>query len=209
MTDKRSRIIDLKTWSRREVFEFYMALSDPYCGVCLDADCTGLYREAKRRKVPVSAALMHRVLVATDAVENFRYRIIKKKVVCYGHLDISGVFLRPDETMGFSTIPHREKLEDFAAEAAKEKARIMKCGGLAMKKGAHPLAAVYYSNAPWFRFTQIKHPLDLPDEPGVPRVTTGKIYRQGRRLKLPLSIFFHHALLDGVHVAKFLEVFEK
>lgn len=199
----------MKTWDRREVFKFYMDLSDPYCGICLDADCTSLYREAKAKKVPVSAALMHRVLKAADAVENFRYRIIGKKVVCYGRLSVSGVYLRPDETMGFSSIPYEERLEDFAAAAAKEKARILASRGLAMRPGKYPLAAIYYSNAPWFRFTQIKHPLDLPNEPGVPRVTTGMIFRQGKRLKVPLSIFFHHALLDGVHVAKFIKAFEK
>lgn len=202
-------VIDLKTWDRRDVFRFYRGFSDPYCGVCLDADCTSLWREAGEQGVAVSAALMHRVLLATDAAGNFRLRLAGRGVRLYDRLSISGVFLRPDGTMGFSAIPYRAGLREFAAAALAEKERVLGAPGLALRPPPDPRAVIYYSNAPWFRFTQITHPVDAPRETGVPRVTTGRIFRQGRRLKVPLSIYFHHALLDGVHVAEFVRAFER
>ena len=36
----------------------------------------------------------------------------------------------------------------------------------------------------------------------------GKLYESGTRVLLPLTLLAHHALVDGLHIARFFEAFE-
>ena len=42
------------------------------------------------------------------------------------------------------------------------------------------------------------HPAD-----SVPRFAWGKLFEEGEFLKMPLSVQGHHALMDGIHMARF------
>ena len=42
------------------------------------------------------------------------------------------------------------------------------------------------------------HPTD-----SIPRFAWGRFFREDQRLKIPLSVQGHHALMDGIHMAKF------
>ena len=37
----------------------------------------------------------------------------------------------------------------------------------------------------------------------VPRFAWGKMFEEGRYLKLPLSVQGHHAVMDGIHMGRF------
>ena len=39
----------------------------------------------------------------------------------------------------------------------------------------------------------------------VPKISTGKYFRNGERLMMPVSVTCHHGLMDGYHVAQFIE----
>jgi len=39
----------------------------------------------------------------------------------------------------------------------------------------------------------------------VPRFAWGKIFEEGKSLKMPLGAQGHHAVMDGIHVGKFYE----
>ena len=45
--------IDLETWERRAVFQFFKSFTEPYHGVCLRVDCTETYRYAKQHRISV------------------------------------------------------------------------------------------------------------------------------------------------------------
>jgi len=47
------------------------------------------------------------------------------------------------------------------------------------------------------------HPAD-----SIPRFAWGKFFPEGQALKIPLSVQGHHALMDGIHMAKFYEKVE-
>lgn len=42
-----------------------------------------------------------------------------------------------------------------------------------------------------------------------PKITFGKMYTKDDRKMMAVSINAHHGLMDGLHVAKFLELFQK
>jgi chloramphenicol O-acetyltransferase type A len=56
---------------------------------------------------------------------------------------------------------------------------------------------------PWVSFTSFAHPiLSLPVD-SVPRFAWGKFHNDGDRVKMPLSVQGHHALMDGLHVGRY------
>jgi chloramphenicol O-acetyltransferase type A len=56
---------------------------------------------------------------------------------------------------------------------------------------------------PWVSFTSFLHPLNLRPPDSIPRFAWGKFFEDGDRLKMPLGVQGHHALMDGIHVGKF------
>ena len=80
------KIIDIATWNRREHYEHFSAFDDPFFGVTVNVDCTRAYQEAKDKGVSFSLLVLHRIVTAAAAVEEFRYRIEGDRVVCYDSL---------------------------------------------------------------------------------------------------------------------------
>ena len=62
------------------------------------------------------------------------------------------------------------------------------------------------SSLPWFSFNSITHPINNnKNELSVPRLTWGKYFESAGKTLIPLSIEVNHALVDGIHIAKFLD----
>ena len=76
------------------------------------------------------------------------------------------------------------------------------------KGGAFHPNAIHYSAVPWLVFTDMKHPTNMRSGDSVPKISTGKYFREGEKLLLPVSVTCHHGLMDGYHVAKFIEILD-
>jgi chloramphenicol O-acetyltransferase type A len=66
---------------------------------------------------------------------------------------------------------------------------------------------VYHSVLPWFRFTAYNNA--LPGHDSIPRIVFGQVTREGRRMMMPVAVEVHHAVVDGLDVAKFYERFDQ
>jgi chloramphenicol O-acetyltransferase type A len=64
---------------------------------------------------------------------------------------------------------------------------------------------LYLTCLPWISFTHMSHTISLNRDDAVPRISWGKYFREGDKLMLPFSVQVHHALVDGIHVAQYLE----
>lgn len=201
------KIIDIATWNRKEHFEHFSAFDDPFFGVTVHVDCTRSYQEAKDKGVSFSLLLLHRIITAASKVEEFRYRIEGDKVVCYDSLLPEATVGRADHTFSFaclwSTIPMSSPLSvrrkpkwTAASHHRTEQRRNL------------PSNAIHYSAVPWLAFTDMKHPTNMRSGDSVPKISTGKYFREGEKLMLPISVTCHHGLMDGYHVAKFIETLD-
>ena len=65
----------------------------------------------------------------------------------------------------------------------------------------------FISTLPWISYTAIVQPVPVPADSN-PRITWGRYFEQGGRILLPVSVLCHHALVDGVHLARFYELLE-
>jgi chloramphenicol O-acetyltransferase type A len=66
---------------------------------------------------------------------------------------------------------------------------------------------VFMSCLPWIQFTHVVQPTHRVTG-SIPRLIWGRYYQQDGRWKLPLTVQVHHGLVDGWHMAQFLQRFE-
>ena len=83
-----------------------MSFDDPFFGVTVNVDCTRAYQEAKDKGVSFSLLVLHRVVTAAAAVEEFRYRIEGDRVVCYDSLLPEATVGRADHTFSFAAFEY-------------------------------------------------------------------------------------------------------
>ncbi|RXH54544.1 CatA-like O-acetyltransferase [Granulicella sibirica] len=198
--------IDLETWERRASFELFRNFTEPYHGVCLRVDCTATYRYAKEHRLSVFLSLLHRSLVAAHEVEHFRTRLVDGTVWRYDTIHGGSAVGRENGTIGFGHYPFRQGLEDFVREGTVELERVRGRDDMERYPDAN---LIRFSVLPWFDFTSISHAREFTREDSAPRITFGKITDANGRCTMPVSIHVHHALVDGLHVAQFVERFEE
>jgi chloramphenicol O-acetyltransferase type A len=198
--------VDLEKWERRALFPFFHAFSEPFHGVCLRVDCTATYNFAKAQGFSVFLSLLHRSLVAAQQIENFRTRIVDGAVWRYDVVNGGSAVGRPNGTIGFAHYPYRERIAEFVGEASVEVERVRQRHDLERPEDAN---LIRYSTLPWFDFTSISHARDFSHEDSAPRITFGKITETAGRRTMPVSIHVHHGLADGLHVAQFVDHFQK
>lgn len=198
--------LDLETWERGPLFRMFHGFSEPYHGVCLRVECTQTFRYAKEHRLSVFLSLLHRSLMAAQQVPNLRTRVVEGEVWSYRTIHGGSAVGRPNGTIGFGHYVFRPGLEDFVREASAVVERVKETSDLER----HPWQNIIrYSVLPWFDFTSISHARDLEGSDSAPRITFGKITEADGRCTMPVSIHVHHGLADGLHVAQFVEHFER
>jgi chloramphenicol O-acetyltransferase type A len=198
--------IDLETWERGAVFELFRSFSEPFHGVCVRVDCTESFRFAKQLQISVFLTLVHRALTAAHQVENFMTRIVDGGVVRYRTIHGGSAVGRANGTIGFGHYPYEPEVLTFVRKASVEVARVKDRTDLERYPG-HDL--IRFSVLPWLDFTSVSHARDFAAGHSAPQITFGKISEAGGRCTMPVSIHAHHALADGLHVAQFVERFER
>lgn len=43
----------------------------------------------------------------------------------------------------------------------------------------------------------------------IPRISWGKYFEENGKIKLPMSVQAHHALMDGMHVGQYFSMFQE
>ena len=181
--------IDTTTWKRREHYEFFNGMDDPFWGTVVPVDFTECYLEAKKSRTSFFLCSLHRILTAANRIEAFRYRIENGEVVCYDRIHVSPTIGREDGSFGYGFFENY----DLVKEAL-------------IKAGRTDL--IYFSAVPWFAFTEMKHARSANRGDSIPRISTGKLTRSGDRLTMPVSLDVHHGFIDGRQAGEFFALLE-
>ena len=201
------QIIDINTWNRKGPFQHFLKYSDPYFGITCSIDCTQAYDRAKKMGISFFLYYFYLSLDAANNIPGFRIRLENKRPVIYDKVNGSPTVLRDDGGLGFAMLKYENTFEGFLKKATPELERVKTTPKLDASKDCPE--TIYYSIMPWIKFTSVTHPLDLPNTEGVPILTFGKTFKEGNRLMMPLGVHAHHALMDGMHVAQFIESFQE
>src|SRR5688572_27503941 len=98
-----TRYLDLETWPRRDLFEFYRHFDKPYFNVCTRLDVTNLLSALSARKdISVSLAYHYFALRTANEIEPFRYRLRDGKVVVHEVIHGGTTVLLPNESFGLA-----------------------------------------------------------------------------------------------------------
>ena len=68
---------------------------------------------------------------------------------------------------------------------------------------------IHYSSIPWCTFTGLTHARNFKAEDSAPKITFGKMFSKGEKRIMPVSIYVHHGLVDGLHVGEYMGLFQK
>lgn len=198
------RFVDLRTWKRREHYLLYRALPQPFWGLTVDVDVTGLWDACARDGRSFFLASSYAALAALNEIEAFRLRLRPEGVWRHDTIGISPTIMRPDETFGFSRMEYRASFAQFEADAQRVIDRVRQETTLIVDVDDD---VVYSSVLPWTRFTSFTNPIGGPDD-SVPRLVFGRAALEGAIRRMPVGVEVHHALVDGLDVARFVEGFE-
>lgn len=192
--------IDMATWPRRPLFEFFNELDYPHFSLCAPLDVSHFYPAIKAHALPFTLAVVYVLARTANTMPCFRQRIHGHAVVEYEVIDPSMTLLGEDELFAFCTMPYRADFKQFAEQAQAAMARSRQTPSLS-DEGRDDL--FFMSSIPWVAFSNITHPIHMRPVDSVPRLTWGKVSQTEGKLHMPLAIQVHHALMDGLHVGRF------
>jgi chloramphenicol O-acetyltransferase type A len=201
------RTIDMKNWPRRQHFDFFNKFDHPHFGLSANVDLTTFYPALKHYEVSFTIGIVYAITRAANAIPEFRQRIRLDQVVEHEVVHPSFTLLTDNELFGFCTLEYGEDFKTFAEWATQKMAYVKGHPNLENEPGDDFL---YMTAIPWISFTSFMHPIHLNPPDSIPRFAWGKFFNEGSSLKMPVGVQVHHALMDGIHMAKFyaeLEVY--
>lgn len=204
-----SIIIDQENWKRRAHFEFFNSFEEPYFGIVTEIDCTMAFHQSKENDSSFFLQYLYHTLCALNSIEEFRLRVVEDKVVLFDEIHASATIDKGDQTFAFSFIPFYYDFERFMVEAKKEIELVKQSEGLNLNENTGRVDVVHISSAPWFKFTGLTHARMFSRKDSVPKISFGRYFNDGLKLKMNISIHGHHGLMDGYHVGKFLDEFQR
>jgi chloramphenicol O-acetyltransferase type A len=200
--------LDVAKWARRDLFQFFLHFDNPYFNICTSVDVTRLMELIRDRPdVSVTLAYHYFALRVANEIEPFRYRLREGKVLIHDVINGGTTVLLPNESFSFAYFDYQEDFEKFIANA--------QAAVSAVQQGDQPFGprpddnAIHFTSLPWVSFTSIAHARNWGREDSVPKIAFGKFVQEHGRILMPISVEVHHALMDGLHVGRFLTRLEE
>lgn len=200
--------LDVTRWARRDLFQFFLHFDNPYFNVCARVDVTKLLDLLRSRPdVSVTLAYHYFALRVANEIEPFRYRLRDGKVLVHDVINAGTIVLLPNESFNFTYFDYHQDFEKFITKAQRAVNEV--------QKGDQPLSprpddnAIHFTTLPWVSFTSFAHARNWGREDSVPKIAFGKFLKENGRILLPISVEVHHALMDGLHVGRFLTRLEE
>ena len=199
------KMIDMATWPRRGMYDYFSGVSNPFYSVTVQLDVTDLAAWARREGLSFYYALVYLCTQAVNQTEAFRYDIREGQVALLDRREPSFTDLKPGaELFHIVTMAAGEDIRDFCREA-RQKSRAQEVF-LDMAAEAGPL--IYFSCLPWVELTALTNERDFYRDDTVPRIAWGRYVEQNGRLKLGLSLEVNHRFIDGLHIGQFVQALE-
>lgn len=198
--------LDFENWPRRELFDFFSPLSNPFYSVTFRLDVTKLYRHTKANGLSFYYSLIYLCTQAINSVEAFSFAIADGAVARLDPRKPSFTDLKKGaETFHIVTMPCEGSLAEFCA-AAKAKSEKQEAFIDFSQEGQD---LIYFSCVPWMDITALTNERNLDVDDAVPRIAWGKFVEENGRKTLGLSIEVNHRFIDGLHIGRFAQELER
>lgn len=199
-------LIDLRKWKRRDHYLWLREYEQPFFSVTVDVDVTAVWDSSRKPGAPsFFLSSLFLMLKAANDIEALRLRLRARGVWRHDCVAVGPTIMRPDETFGFVRIEPATSLDQFAERGQAAIAQAMARTRLEPPKKVTD-DVVFHSVLPWLRFTSFTNAMPGKGD-SIPRIVFGRCAREGSRMKMPVAVEVHHALVDGLDVARFFERF--
>lgn len=189
-------------WSRRDVFEFFSGMSDPFYSVTFTVDVTNLCRFTKETGLSFYYALVYLCTQAVNRVEAFQYVLNDGALFRLNGRSPSFTDLKKSaEQFHIVTMPCAGGIADFC-RAARETSAAQTAF---IRAEAESDALIYFSCLPWLELTALTNERDFDKDDAIPRIAWGRYTETGGRKKLNMSVEVNHRFIDGLHIGRFSE----
>ncbi len=200
--------LNIKNWTRLNQYKFFKEYDNPFFNICANVDVTKLKKITEKRKISFFIASLFLSQKTVNHIKEFKYRMKDDSVIIYDTIHAGSTILNDDETFSFCYFDFSDDFETFSNNANK----IIKQNSQNKKKledRANQPDMIHYSVIPWIEFTSISHPRKFGTDDSIPKIVFGKYFKKDERLIMPVSISAHHSLMDGIHVGKYFDYFQK
>jgi len=188
---------------------WFGGLDDPRLNITAMVECADFATPAKARGLPPFAVLFHALSGASLDVEAFSWRLNEDgEPVFITELVPSYTVQNAAGHVNFSYVPFTEDLTRFIEDYLTDRARARTATEMRVHWPTPPKAGQLYCSAmPFLRFSAIEHPRGRSGAAAsTPNIAAGQWrVEPSAQLSFPLSAQVHHGLVDGVHVAQYVD----
>ncbi len=206
-SDILMKFIDIESWKRKDHYNFFKGFDYPHFNICGNVDITKFYSYIKENEIPFFISFLYVTTKAANDIKEFRYRIREDKVVEHEIVNPAFTVMGEGELFSFCKSKFVNEFNDFKTSASNEIEKIKNNIIIEDEPGCDDL--LYMTSIPWVSFTGATHPIQMNPVDSIPRIAWGKYFEESGKIKLPLSVQVHHALVDGLHVGQYFNAIQE
>ncbi len=195
--------VDLSTWDRAQQFQFFRTFERPHYATTVRMDVSALMAERKTHNLSPFRHTVWAIGVGLHAVSELCMRFKGETVTRYDRLQLSATIPLENGDFRYSYFPFDPDRAAFDAKSAAMIEALRQGGDLNANDGSIEDVA-YLSCLPWLDYTALDNAFPNAQD-CIPRISWGKIVPKGDGFDMAMTLQIHHALADGLHVARFFE----
>ncbi|MEL7122630.1 MAG: CatA-like O-acetyltransferase [Bacteroidota bacterium] len=192
---------------RKKHFEFFKNMDQPHYSFTIPIDIGPFLKYIKGVEAAFTPTMVYAVSYCANKTQNFRRRIRAGEVVEHEIINPSfTVLTQASSVFSFCYVDYHSNANKFIASTVKAIEDRQKDPSFENVIGRDDF--LFISILPWFTFYHINHPMHYHPVDSIPRFAWGKYEKKGEEVIMPLSIQAHHALVDGIDIGKYVNLFQ-
>ncbi|MEC0127595.1 type A chloramphenicol O-acetyltransferase [Paenibacillus pabuli] len=192
--------IDVENWSRKPYYEHYINHVRCTYSMTANIDITRLQAELKNKGIKLYPALIHMITTVVNRHREYRTSLDSEGRLGYWDKMSPSFTIFHDDDKTFSSMwtLYSEDFNDFYSRYLDDMDKYGNIKQFVVKPNEPP-NTFPISSIPWVNFTSFN--LNIYNEGTylLPIFTMGKYIHSDKKILLPLSVQFHHAVCDGYH----------
>lgn len=209
------KYIDMTKYPRLDHFRHFLTMQQPCVSITVQVDITDWLSRLRASGCPFFLSFQYAVVRAANRIPEFRQRIVDDKIVEYDYCNPSYIVSLPDDTYRYCNVNVNQPFAQYLEESRVKQDASLHSEHLEEEEG-DVLGLLFISCVPWFNYTEamMPYPGGSFSNPsfcwGGYRTEKYLALEDGRvtekvKTSIPVTLFFNHALIDGIHAGRFFD----
>ena len=209
------KYIDMTKYPRLDHFRHFLTMQQPCVSITVQVDITDWLSRLRASGCPFFLSFQYAVVRAANRIPEFRQRIVDDKIVEYDYCNPSYIVSLPDDTYRYCNVNVNQPFAQYLKESRVKQDAALHSEHLEEEE-SDVLGLLFISCVPWFNYTEamMPYPGGSFSNPsfcwGGYRTEKYLALEDGRvtekvKTSIPVTLFFNHALIDGIHAGRFFD----